>query len=191
MLPQYELPLSFEGRAEALCKALRLSESSDSRKREFSIFGGAGVLLWVNEKMNRMTHDVDIYGDLPEGVELEFQYSPIENYFIAPEWKEDRVEATNALGLKHWRVWLVHPVDIITLKLGRWEDRDFEDALLLVDVFDIGAETVLSRLTRAWKYYATDHASQRSKIALGFEDLFCEPLPDDVMKVLSVEDYLL
>jgi hypothetical protein len=192
VLPKYPLPEKYVGRAADLCEALRLTELRDRKSREFSIFGGSSVLLWVNDAMSRLTDDVDIDGDTPpKDVQVDFQSSPIQNYLISPDWKEARVDATDALGLQHWRVWLVHPVDLITLKLGRWDDRDFQDAALLVKVFEIDAELVLQRLDEAWKYYATANQHNRSKIALGFEDLFSTKLSDDDLKVMSVDDYLI
>lgn len=183
MLPECHLPESYQGRAEELRLGLIQAELHDNTPREFSVFGGAAILLWVNERMDRMTHDVDAHGNTPpkNTSTIEFHASPIENFLISPDWKDSRVDATQALGLNCWRLLLVHPVDLVTLKLDRWNDRDFADALLLIDVFGIQPDTVAARLDEAWDCYAIANRSQRFKVRSGFEDLFTTQLPDTAL----------
>jgi hypothetical protein len=183
VLPECHLPESYQGRAEELRHGLIQAELHENAPREFSVFGGAAILLWVNELMIRMTHDVDVYGDTPKKntSTIEFHASPIENFLISPDWVDSRVDATQALGLKRWRLLLVYFVDLVTLKLDRWHDRDFEDALLLIHVFNIQPDIVAARLDEAWKGYATANRSQRFKVRSGFEELFDTQLPDTAL----------
>lgn len=190
-LPSYQLPKQYTGEAEKLVKRLRDAENVDSVRREFSIFGASAVLLWADDEMKRLTKDVDVDGDSPNDTLVRFQRSSIENFLIHPDWRADRMLTSDDLGLTKWQVYLVHPIDLVILKLGRWLDRDYLDAALLVRHFRIPPETVLERMDEAWKYYATNNAKNRSDINWGFRDLFDSSLPDDALKVINPEDLVL
>jgi len=190
-LPSYQLPKQYSGEAAKLAQSLRDGEDIDSTEREFSIFGASAVLLWVDDEMKRLTKDVDVDGESPDDTLVRFQRSPIENFLIHPDWRADRMLASDHLGLNKWQVYLVHPIDLVILKLGRWLDRDYLDADLLVRHFRIPPETVLERMDEAWKYYATNNARNRTDINWGFRDLFGSDLPDDALKVINLGDLTL
>jgi len=174
-----------------LVEDLRDAELQDGQVRELTIFGGAAILLWVDDAMSRFTDDVDVDGNAPSSKLIRFQGSSIQNFLIHPDWRADRLKISNELELRLWEIYLVNPVDLVVLKLGRWLDRDYADASLLVSYFGIESDLIVERLEEAWSYYATDNQFQRTKIRNGFQDLFERELSEDALPVRSIEDYTL
>lgn len=116
-----------------------------SQNLEVVVYGSCAVSLYLSDEISEsdvaMTDDIDI--TVSSGARmlqecspqisppLEIRQSQVENWLLHPDWVDRIFDATDLLGLSFINIFLLHPLDLILTKLGRYSERDAEDCIRL------------------------------------------------------------
>jgi hypothetical protein len=160
---------------------------------ELLIYGGAAVAVYLAEEEARFrpTDDIDVdktdlnLHDAETG--LEVRETAVKMWTLSPNFEEDAVDVTHLIGTTQIRVSLVHPYDLVILKMARNLERDYEDCAKLVKHgFVSDLELFNSRLFEAIRHGPTRTTVHR----MNFEDLYSDlfggaELPTDVLGLFS------
>lgn len=93
-----------------------------------------------------------------------------------PDWSASLVEVTDLLEMEHFRIHLLHPIDLVVTKLGRGEPQDVEDGVMLRRRYLDDASGLAARRVRAaWEYRPPSERERRS-IEAAFEAIFEQDL---------------
>jgi hypothetical protein len=142
------------------------------------VYGSCAVSLYLADEQQTevsMTDDIDIDTTDTSSANLLQDCSPhtqppleirqrcVENWLIHPDWRERVVNVTLFLGLSSLHIFLLHPMDLILTKLGRYKERDIEDCIRLNARYIHDYSFFKTNLDEAMEYLI-DHQSKKKMI---------------------------
>ncbi|MCK6511836.1 DUF6036 family nucleotidyltransferase [Myxococcota bacterium] len=148
-----------------------------SQNLKVVVYGSCAVSLYLGDEAGEsdvsMTDDIDIA--VSSGAKLlqecspqispplEIRQSQVENWLIHPDWEDRIFDATSLLGLSFFHVFLLHPLDLILTKLGRYSERDAEDCIRLNSRYINDFSFFLAILDEALDFFV-EHAPKKDAI---------------------------
>lgn len=171
--------------ATRIARFLQHQDDKFAQSLTLTLYGSAAVSLYLadaDDYAYGYTDDIDVGHKIPNAElkchttsvspPLHFQEYGLELRLVHPDWQSSCLDFSGPLNLKHLKVRLLHPIDLVSTKLARGADQDIEDSIRLRQrYFPDQVEQAESRIREAWKYHRPSERERR-KIEESFEVIF-------------------
>lgn len=162
---------------------LSWSHTLTKERKEIIIYGSGAIAFYIADENELaefgFTSDIDVASNNKTPLdlynfktdELFIQPCNIETHLIHPEWESRLINFDYILNIQNLSIMLINPYDMVTLKIGRGLDDDFEDCIRIRTRYQLSAKTSEDILREAVKYYSPANDSYRLK---NINDLFTD-----------------